>query len=141
MSNLDLMNDPFYAKLMYVIELVISKVDEMAKQQGVTLNDSTIKSALNKARKRTLENAMVQVSSLKTREDFIEELARSIAVNRTHLAEEMEGETEKKDISRVEWIKAISAVEASLKVRRSGLPGGRDYLDFLKRFMDKGELF
>ena len=95
MNNHDLMRDPFYAQLMYVIETAIHKADKAAQEQGVRLNDSAIKSALNKARKKALENATVQVESLKTREDFIEELARSIAVNRTFLAEEMDGKDER----------------------------------------------
>ena len=140
MNNHDLMRDPFYAQLMYVIETAIHKADKAAQEQGVRLNDSAIKSALNKARKKALENATVQVESLKTREDFIEELARSIAVNRTFLAEEMDGKDERNDISRADWIKTISGVEDSLKLRRSGQPGGRDYLDFLRRFLKDGEV-
>jgi len=137
MSKHDLMKDPFFAQLMYVIERAICMADRAAQKQGLRLTDSGIKSALNKARKMNLEDATIRVESLKTREDFIEELARGIAANRLLLAEEMDGREEKKEISQADWIKAIEAVEASLKLRRLPVPGSRFYLDFVRHFIEE----
>jgi len=141
MSNLDLMKDPFYAQLMFVIESAICKADEAAQKKGVRLTDSNIKSALNKARRMMPEKVIAPVESLDRREDFVEELARSIAANREVLLEETEGaEGRIAGVSPGDWSKAISAVEASLKVRRRDEPGSRDYLDFVRRFVEEERL-
>jgi hypothetical protein len=141
MSNLDLMRDPFYAQLMFVIECAICKADEAAQKKGVRLTDSNIKSALNKARRMMPEKVIAPVESLERREDFVEELARSIAANREVLLEETEGaEGRIAGVSPGDWGKAISAVEASLKVRRRDEPGSRDYLDFVRRFVEEERL-
>ncbi len=141
MSKIDLMKDPFYAQLMFVVESAICKADKAAQGQGVRLTDSSIKSALNKARRMTPEKVIEPVGSLKTREDFVEELARSIAANREVLLEgDEEAEGEMTEVSRVDWVKAISAVEASLKLRRGDEPGSRDYLDFVRSFIEERRL-
>jgi hypothetical protein len=68
-------------------------------------------------------------------------LARSIAANRELLFEETKGaEGEMTEVSRVDWVKAISAVETSLKLRHRDEPGSRDYLDFVRAFIEEGRL-
>jgi hypothetical protein len=120
MSNLDLMKDPFYAQLMFVIECAICKADEAAQKKGVRLTDSNIKSALNKARRMMPEKVIAPVESLERREDFVEGRIAGVSPG--------------------DWGKAISAVEASLKVRRRDEPGSRDYLDFVRRFVEEERL-
>lgn len=141
MSKLDLMKDPFYAQLMFVIESAICKADHAAQEKGLRLTDSNVKSALNKARRMMPEKVIPPVESLERREDFVEELARSIAANREVLLEETEGaEGEMTEVGLVDWVKAISAVEASLKLRHRNEPGSRDYLDFVRCFVEEGRL-
>jgi len=41
------------------------------------------------------------------------------------------------EVSPADWNKSIIAVEASLKVRRSNEPGSRDYLDYVRRFIEE----
>ena len=142
MANLDLMNDPFYAQLMFLIESCISKADRDGQGKGVRLTDSNIKSALNKARHLSVKPVPDPLEVVETREDIIHELATSIAANRELFRVETETASgkEKAPISSAEWVKAISAVEASLKVRRSDEPGSRCYLDFVGRFIEEGRL-
>ena len=140
MSKLDLMKDPFYAQLMFIIEGAICKADVDAREKGVRLTDSNIKSALNKARRMTPERLLVALAEPpSSREEIVEELARSIAANREFFLEESEG-GERTEVSRVDWLKAICAVEASLKVRQRNEPGSREYLDFVRRFVEEGRL-
>ncbi len=142
MSKHDLMRDPFYAQLMFVIESSICRADRDAQQKGIRLTDSNIKSALNRARRLTPQAAQhIPGKPVETREDIIGELASSIAVNRMLLGEEIETEDgeESAEVSCEDWTAAISAVEASLKVRRSNEPGGRDYLDYVRNFIEKHE--
>ena len=46
----------------------------------------------------------------------------------------------KKPVSHADWNRAISAVEASLKVRRSTEPGSRSYLDYVRTFIGEGRV-
>jgi len=140
MKNHDLMNDPFYAQLMFVIESAICMADKDAKKAGVRLTDSSIKSALNKARRITPQQVVTPLTKLECRDDFVEELARSIAANRELLAEENEDGGDKQEVSPADWKNAISAVEASLKVRRSTEPGTRYYLDYICDFIGEGKV-
>ncbi|MBE2202972.1 MAG: hypothetical protein IAE94_01345 [Chthoniobacterales bacterium] len=136
MSAHDLLKDPFYAQLMFVIESCICKADHNAAEMGVRLTDSNIKSALNKARKLTTNLVIEPKPNIANREDVIAELAASIAANRKLL--EVEGEDNQiRDISNEDWMKAIAAVSASLKVRMSGEPGGRYYLDYVREFIER----
>ena len=140
MKNHDLMRDPFFAQLMYVIESAICMADKHAKESGVRLTDSSIKSALNKARRITPNQIITPLTKLESRDDFVEELARSIAANREIFVEETEYGGEKQEISPSDWINAISAVEASLKLRRSTEPGTRYYLDYVRNFIGEGKV-
>lgn len=140
MGKLNLMNDPFYAQLMHVIEGVICLADKDAQEQGIRLTDSNIKSALNKARRVTPDMVIARTEAPKTREAIIEEMALSIAANRELLGEESADGTGHVAIGQADWVKAIGAVEASLKVRRSEEPGSRHYLDFVRNFIEKGML-
>jgi len=135
MSKHDLMKNPFYAQLMFVIESVICKADNEAQKNGIRLTDSNIKSALNKSRRVTPQRAVDPIGSIESRDGIIEELALSIAANRELLAEENEDGSESTEVSPADWMKAISAVEASLKIRKSNEPGGRDYLDYVRTFI------
>ena len=111
MSAHDLLKDPFYAQLMFVIESCICKADHNAAEMGVRLTDSNIKSALNKARKLTTNLVIEPKPNIANREDVIAELAASIAANRKLL--EVEGEDNQiRDISNEDWMKAIAAPAA-----------------------------
>lgn len=137
MSKLDPMRDPFYARLMFSIEKTICMTDRDAASKGIRLTDSNIKSALNKARHTAPQAAITGLEKVETREDFVMELGLSIAANRRLL---LEDSTEApglvwRPVSPADWTIAISAVEASLKTRRSTEPGGRSYLDFIHTFV------
>jgi len=140
MRNHDLMKDPFYAQLSYVVESAICKADQEAQKKGIRLTDSNIKSALNKARRITPQRSVLPLDAINTREAFIEELALSIAAQREILEHTAEDGSDGTAISHADWVKAILVVEASLKLRKSDEPGSRFYLDFVRRFIELGEL-
>ena len=142
MSKLDPMRDPFYAQLMYFIERIICMADKDAATKGIRLTDSNIKSALNKARRTISEAAVARREKIESREDIVMELALSIAANRELLMEESNeaAATVQEPVSHADWNRAISAVEASLKVRRSTEPGSRSYLDYVRTFIGEGRV-
>lgn len=124
---------------MYVIERAICMADKDAQERGIRLTDSNIKSALNQARSIGPEKVIASGGELETREDIVKELALSIAANREFIMEESEGPsgTAQTEVSRADWVKAISAVKASLKVHKSPEPGSRYYLDYVRRFIEE----
>jgi len=147
MKHHDLMNDPFYAQLIHVIESTIVKIDKAASQSGFKCTDSLVKSALNKARRLESPDPANGRPDPANREEFIQEMANAIAVCRQELfiegsccEEECSSDTHQHGVSHGDWVRAISAVEASLKIRRSPEPGGRDYLDFIQKFVTEGRL-
>ena len=139
MSKLDPMRDPFYAQLMYVIEKAIWMADKDAAAKRIRLTDSNIKSALNKARCASPQGAIAGVEKIESREEVVMKLALSLAANRELLVEESReaAGTVQKPVSHADWNRAISAVEASLKVRRSTEPGSRSYLDYIRTFIEE----
>ena len=136
MKKLELMQDPFYAQLMAVIETTICEADDHARAAGVRLTDSSIKYALNRARNITPEQEIAPLPKLESRDEFVEELARNIAANRQLLLEQTPDGASQREVSISDWVKAISAVRASLKIRRSDEPGSRSYLEFIHRFIE-----
>jgi hypothetical protein len=140
MSAHDLFKDPYFAQLAYVIERCICKADRAAQEKSIRLTDSNIKSALNKARRIDARDMPAPLERVQSREDFIDELAGSIAANRRLLEVDggEEGDSQPCPVPLADWVKAISAVEASLKIRRSSEPGSRDYLDYVHGFVEQG---
>lgn len=134
----DRMLDPFFANLMFIIEQMICAIDIDAKNQGITLKDSQINSALVKAMALTAgKNPKIEE---KTEADqFIKKLILTI-----HKAPEIMSknikwldETEdKKPLKTSDWILTMETLIASMKTRRSDLPGSRSYLDFAHTFID-----
>ncbi len=137
MSAHDRLKDPFYALLIVAIEKSICQADLFAKQLGIRLTDSNAKSALNKARKFTLQGSPAPNPNLKSRDDIVLELASSIAETRTKCATVKEGGPAgpSRELTRIEWTNAIAAVEASLKIRSNHGPGERCYLDYIHDFI------
>lgn len=134
-----LMKDPFYAQLVYCIESAISEADKHARSMEIRLTDSNIKSALNKARKfkpEPPETNEPPQSDLRTKDEVIAELIRSLAGLHTLLESEGE-EGDVAPVSEADVKKGIAAVEASLKIHKSPEPGSRYYLDYVKDFLEK----
>lgn len=126
MKYRDLMRDPFYAGLMYFLESGICDLDRRAKEAGITLADSQIQSALVKLEK-VLQGKNPGIPQESPRDRL---LAEWIEDNRQPPVE-----AHKAPVSTGDRILAVLAVLDSLKLRRSQLPGSRNYLDFLQDFI------
>ncbi len=135
MSKHDLMNDPFFATIVFHIELTIHTADRKAAAAGVELKDSNIKSSLKKVQslakgRRPKAKAMTQ------RDEFIHGLAVKIDSLRPELRQTADPDAvfdEGDPISATDWLAAVQCVEDSLKIHTA--PGTRNYLDFLIDFI------
>lgn len=135
MNKAHLMNDPFFAGIMFNIESTIHDADRAAAAAGMELKDSHIKSCLSKV--KTFAKGRRPKAEPKTeREKLILELAESIDKLRPEIRESSDPEKEFRDatpISTADWFSAVKAVEDSLK--NHTMSGTRYYLNFLIGFI------
>lgn len=124
----DLMQDPFYAQILFTIEGLIHDHDLKVQAHDQTvLKDSIVKSALRKA--MTLMKGTSQLSSPKDQEERIK------AALTIELLSLYEHQLKPQDLSRGDYIKVLHAVEDTLVTRREMAGHPRGYLDFLKQFI------
>lgn len=117
----DRMRDPFFAQLMFLIEQMICAADRDAAERGVILKDSQVQSALTKAKGLAAGKAP-KIGESTEAERILKELIMSINQAPQNMIEQ-----------------SIEAVVDSIKTRRSGLPGSRDYLDFVQEFVARAK--
>lgn len=135
MNKAHLMNNPFFAGIMFHIESKIHDADRAAAAAGMELKDSHIKSCLSKV--RTLANGNRPKTEPKTERDrFILTLAEEIDKLRPEIRESSDPNADFNSATPVkaaDWLSAVKAVEDSLK--NHTMPGTRHYLDFLSSFI------
>ena len=136
-NAIDRMKNPFFAGLIFRIEQMICLTDNEAKEQGIVLTDSQIRSTLVKARK-LVEGGDPKLPDATEREQILAFLAMQIYHAPDGFVEQemdMEEYARSPELEISDWVKAIVSVEASIKVRSSSLPGSRSYLDFVHGFI------
>ncbi len=120
----DLMKEPFYAKIIFGIESIIHEHDE--KSDG-KLKDSDAKSSIRKALS-ILKGKPLSLSPKNASDRMKGELSLSLIGN-------FEWEEKKSQITRNDYMKALLAVEDTLKTRHKHAAHPRGYLDFLVGFI------
>jgi hypothetical protein len=131
------MKDPFYAGLVFQIEQMICLADEEAKEASLTLNDSQIQSALIKAQK-LVKGGVPKVPEATDRERVLSKLIMSLYHAPDALMKETtapDGTREERPLSISEWVKALETTVDSIKTRKDGAPGSREYLEFVHEFI------
>lgn len=135
-NPIDRMKDPFYARLLFQIERMICLADDEAKDAGVNLTDSHIRSALIKA-KKLVQGEEPEVPQETDRDGILSQLIMSLYHAPDDILEERihaDGTREKQPLQVSHWIRAIETVMDSMKTWKGG-QGSRGYLDFLHRFL------
>jgi hypothetical protein len=139
MRHGDLMNDPFYAGILFAIESKIHEGDRLAASRGIALTDSNIRSLLIKtihAADGKLPRPIPAFASAK--DQFLAELLDQIIKGKNLVVvgrELPDGTIEKSPLPSVDWTKALEAVKESCAIRTGDEPGSRGYLDFLADFI------
>jgi hypothetical protein len=130
----ELIEDPFYDALLDHIESRILASDRDARSREVTLNDSQIRSIINKVRKKAEGGApKLPVDSM--REKILAALYEELVLVRTVLQEELP-DGSRVDLSTRDWLLALRAVEDSVRLHSVGA-GSRAYLEYLEAFFDE----
>ena len=130
----DLMKDPYYAEIMLEIETKIHEADSRSEENyGVSLTDSNAKSAIRKAM-GFMKRRPPQLKSDKPRDECLGGLAIELAGIGERLGQ-------KQDVEPGDYLRALLAVEDSLKTRNDHHGGPRGYLDFLGSFLGEGSIY
>jgi hypothetical protein len=131
------MKDPFYANLLFRIETHVHAADCAAKATGMSLNDSQVRSAILRAAK-VVAGQNPKLPDSNARDQLLASLVQVIADER--IQTQMDPALAScggKEITPREWINALETVMDSIKTRTGSFSGSRDYLDFLKGFMEE----
>jgi hypothetical protein len=134
---IDRMKDPFFAGLIFQIEQMIHITDQNAEDSKIKLTDSQVRSVIIKARK-LIQGEEPNWPTTPERDRILADLAMIIFHAPDHLMEqttEPDGTTKEEPLKISDWLKALESVQTSIELRRSKIPGSRNYLDFLTDFI------
>ena len=137
----DRMKDPFYSGLLFKIEQMICVADDEAKSQGLELTDSQVRSAIVKARKK-MEGENPNIPEATERDRILAVLIDGLFQAPDDILEKIpwgDGIVDEEPLRLSVWIKALETVEDSVKTHKSNIPGSRDYLNFIHRFIQQAE--
>ncbi len=135
MNTTAIMKDPFYTPILFEIERRILACVRSAKADGIDMNDSQIRSTLNKVRK-TSEGGKPQIPDSSPREKALASLHGDLLEVAAGFMFE-DGEGNRKPLPTKAWTLCIRTIEESIQRHSTG-PGSRGYQDFLERFIAKG---
>ena len=134
MNTTDIMKDPFYAPILFEIERRILACARSAKADGIAMNDSQIRSTLNKVRK-TSEGGKPQIPDASPRDKALAALHADLLKVRTgFMSEDSKGNRE--PLPTKAWTLCIQTIEDSIQRYSTG-PGSQGYQNFLEGFIPK----
>jgi hypothetical protein len=132
MNTTTIMKDPAFRPVLYAIETRIMACVRTAKAAGIELNDSQLRSVLNKVRKSS-EGKSPQIPNESPRDQVLAALhAEILSARQTLLMGD--GTGEEKVIPVSIWNLCIRTVEESIQRHSSG-PGSQAYQRFLESFL------
>ena len=132
MNNLDLMKDPYYVRILHLIEQQINNSSLGAKAEGIKYTDSNIKSVLNKV-KNKLKGKSPKVDKKNRKETLLADLFFELSAMPDIVKFEND-DKELESLPKKDWILSFMCVEDSLK-RTTGESGSTAYLEFLEGFV------
>ena len=135
MNYTDLLKDPYFSGIIFEIERTIHEIDSDLIVTGITLNDTNVKSCLQK----TIGHSKGKKPSIPEKNEKEKGMKR-ITKSLIDLGEELMSDEEDIDpATKKEWILSLKATEHSLKLRKEMHGHSRGYLDFLKGFIEDGK--
>lgn len=131
-----LLKDPYYSSIIFRIEQVVHELDKELLDEGVSLNDTNVKSCLQKAAGHAKGKSPSLPDSNKKEEGM-----KKISMALIELGNQLiQGDESNESITKKDWILSLKATEDSLKIRKEIYGHSRGYLDFLKEFFDEGKI-
>ena len=132
MNTNDIMKDPFYQPVLFQIESRILDCAYAAEAAGIPVNDSQIRTILNKVRKSS-EGGKPQIPNASPRDQMLAQLHRDLLQVRVDM-KELGSDLQVEALSTREWTFCLRTVEESIQRHSTG-PGSQGYLTFLEGFI------
>jgi hypothetical protein len=137
MNTTSIMKNPIFTPILFEIERRILACVHATQAAGIDLNDSQIRSTLNKVRK-SAEGKKPQIPNASPREKALAALHEDLLnVWADFMLEDSVGECG--PLSVQTWTLCIRTIEESIQRHSTG-PGSRGYQNFLEGFIKKGLL-
>lgn len=134
MNTTDIMKNPAFTPVLFQIERRILESVRAARAEGLDINDSQIRSTLNKVRK-TSEGGKPAISGASPRDQALARLHDDLLNVRQTLAfEDPEGNRE--PLPTKIWALCLRTVEESIQRHSTG-PGSHGYQEFIEVFIGK----
>jgi hypothetical protein len=130
----DVYKDEYLSLLVFEIEKIITDYDEAARSRNIRLTDSNVRSVLSKAEKR-VEGKKPSIPESNDREKMLCFMAKAIMNMIEENLKVNSKDAESASAIQEDWLAAIKGIEDSIKLRKTPLPGGRDYLDYADGFI------
>lgn len=92
MSHRDVLNDPFYASIVFEIGRKITEGDQIAKSRGIVLTDSQVISVLTKVLGTAEGKPAKMPAALNPRDEFLVEIFGKLEEVRAGIFEAKEGQ-------------------------------------------------
>jgi hypothetical protein len=134
MNTSDIMKNPAFAPILFEIERRILASVRSAKADGIDLNDSQIRSMLNKVRKAA-EGGKPQLPEASPRDKALAGLYRDLIEARKGIQME-DSAGQREALPTRLWTLCLQTIEDSIQRYSTG-PGSRGYQDFLEGFIAK----
>ena len=138
------MKDPFYANILFAVEIKLHEADLRALRRGLILTDSAIRSVLVRAMNAAKARPPAAVSSEAGAKDkFLAELLEQLGAVRSAIRERRsrpDGSTEEILLPVTDWVVALECLRDSCELRTGTQPGSREYLDYLRDFIGKAQM-
>ena len=131
MRTVDLMKDPYYVRVLAVIEEQINRSSLDAKDEGVMYTDSNVKSVLNKVRNK-LKGKSPKVEKKNRKEELLAELFFELSAM-PDIVEFVNDDDETESVPKKDWMLSFKCIEDSLMLRTEG-SGSTAYLEYLEDF-------
>lgn len=132
MNTTDIMKDPSYTPILFEIERQILTCARSAQAAGIDMNDSQIRSTLNKVRK-SAEGGKPAIANTSPREKALADLHGDLV--KTQAKFMLEGDDGNlKPLSTKVWTLCIRVIEDSIQRHSTG-PGSHGYQNYLEGFI------
>lgn len=134
MNTTDIMKNEAYAPILFEVERRILAAVHSANAGGIDLNDSQLRSTLNKVRK-TSEGGSPKIPDESPRDKILADLHRNLLDARNNLNLENDN-GDRETLPTNLWTMCLRTIEESIQRRSTG-PGSKGYQHFLESFIPK----
>lgn len=139
MNIKNVMQDPRFQNLMYLTESRIHEFDESMKSEDTVLKDTNVKSVIRKVMGIVKGKGKSPTFS---EANEVDRAMKALSLSLLALRDAYDtAAADEQKMNKSDWLLFLKAVENTLMTRREMAGHPRGYLDFLKGFLENGDLY